>query len=84
MTIHARPAATYRAARRNVCMRPNPMTTTTWGPAWYFAGSKKAHGHRRLPRYVPYVSTSRTYRGPSQRDQARRTAVMQRFMQGVI
>jgi len=75
---HARPAATYRGARRNRCKHGG------WNPTFYFAGSKNAHAHRSLPRYVPYVDTSRTYRGPSLREQARRTAIMKRFMQGVI
>jgi hypothetical protein len=72
----ARPASTYRAARRNACMRPDPKTTTAWGPPWYFQGSKKARRHRAHYGVAPVMSSSKTYRGPvlSQCERAQRDA----------
>lgn len=35
----ARPAATYRAARRNAALRTKPKTT--WGPQHYYRPSKR-------------------------------------------
>jgi hypothetical protein len=53
--MNPRPAASYRAARRNACLRPDLLAPSTWGPQWYFRGSRKAHGHHVSPRYEPYL-----------------------------
>ena len=43
----ARDPMTYRAQRRNTCIREN---REEWTPAWYYAG------HRSRPIYIPYDS----------------------------
>ncbi len=50
-----RPANSYRAARRNRCLRADPKTT--WGPDWYIP-----HHRARYARGVPtYARTPGKY-----------------------
>lgn len=92
----ARPAATYRGARRNRCKHGG------WNPTFYFAGTRKAHGHKLLPRYVPYEIKAQRFKfeqfpvphwercKPRPQPHVYRSVVIdrmadaQRFMQGVL